>query len=185
MSYYKKIVGNKIFLSPFDKTDIPILTKWMNDPIVASGWGNPYGLINEDKMYEQMQNNQKNGYCFSIITKEEEKLVGYCMIYNFDKVCRSASFGVIIGDEEERNRGYGRDAVNLILEFAFKTLNIHSVYLGVFDFNKVAVDLYTKIGFRVIGTKRENYFLNGKWHNEILMDMLAEEFVSDRFDLDE
>ena len=178
MAYYKKIVGNKVFLSPFDNTDIPVLAKWMNDPVVAAGWGNSYGLINEDKMYEQMKNNQKEGYCFSIITIEG-KLVGYCMIYNFDKVCRSASFGVIIGDVEDRNRGYGKEAVNLILEFSFKTLNIHSIYLSVFDFNKIAIDLYSKIGFRVIGMKRESYFLNGKWHDEILMDMLAEEFVSD------
>lgn len=167
-----------MYLSPCDSKDSTVFTKWMNNSAITDGWGNSFGLIDEEKMVSRLSANQKSEYCFSVVKLEGDQLIGYCILYDFNKICRCASCGILIGEIGEQNKGYGTDALKLLLKFAFKSLNIHSINLGVYDFNKPAIKIYSRLGFQVIGTRRQCYFLNGQWHDEILMDLLCDEYLA-------
>ena len=87
--------------------------------------------------------------------------------------------GIFIGDENYRNKGYGTEAIRLILEFGFKYLNLHSIRLDFLAINERAHKCYLKCGFKDTGKSREQIFLNGKYYDRSHMDILEHEFQGD------
>ena len=83
---------------------------------------------------------------------------------------------IFIGEEENRSKGYGTEALKLLLDYGFNYLNLHSIMLCVMSFNERAIACYKKVGFKEAGRLRENYFLNGKYHDVVYMDILENEF---------
>ena len=71
-------------------------------------------------------------------------------------------FGIFIGDAGYWNKGIGTEAASLCLDFAFNVLNMHTVYLYVYDYNKRAIASYKKIGFKVTGKKGKEGIMPGK-----------------------
>lgn len=99
-------------------------------------------------------------------------------LHGIDPINRSAFLGIVIGEKEYWSRGYGTEAITLILDYGFNILNLHSVGLGVIAFNEQAIACYKKVGFKEAGRKRESKFMFGKPHDVVLMDVLAGEFQS-------
>ena len=86
-----------------------------------------------------------------------------------------AEVGLFIGDEENRNKGYGAEALNLLLDYCFDYLNVNNVMLKVFSFNERAINCYRKLGFKEIGRRRQSYYLKGKFYDQVFMDILKSE----------
>ncbi len=173
--YYKKVVGERLFLSPMDEEDLPIYTKWLNDSSITDNLGMTWNLFTEEKEKKELQNMAKDGYNFAIVRLSDEKLLGSMSILDINHRNRNAQCGLFIGDEEDRSQGYGTEALNLLLSYAFNTLNINNMMLKVFSFNQRAIACYKKVGFREIGRRRKSYFVNGSYHDEIFMDILSNE----------
>ncbi|HET6871520.1 MAG TPA: GNAT family protein, partial [Sporolactobacillaceae bacterium] len=72
-------------------------------------------------------------------------------------------------------KGLGTEAVQLIVEYGFKILNLNNIMLQVFEFNKSAIRSYEKAGFNEFGRRREAYYLNGKYYDDIYMEILAKD----------
>lgn len=88
--------------------------------------------------------------------------------------------GIVIGEKEYWNRGYGSDALRTLLRFAFEELNLHRVFLHVFDFNERAIRCYEKVGFRHEGRLRQARFTEGRYVDELVMAVLREEWEEAR-----
>ena len=84
----------------------------------------------------------------------------------------------MIGEPDARGRGYGTEAMRLLLDYAFTALGLHSVMLLVYEFNPAARRCYEKAGFRESGRRRDARWCNGRFWDEIYMDILADEFES-------
>ena len=84
----------------------------------------------------------------------------------------------MLGNPEYQRKGYGKEAINLILDYGFSFLNLYSVSLTVFEYNEVAYNLYKKVGFKEVGRLRKRVEIMGKRYDEIIMDILKEEFES-------
>ena len=106
-------------------------------------------------------------------------LVGNIGLRDLDWKNRNASLGIVIAESEYWGRGYGSDAVITMLAFAFHEMNLHRVYLSVFDFNERAIRCYEKCGFRHEGRAREVFFRDGRYHDSLLMAILRQEFVNE------
>ena len=117
--------------------------------------------------------------CFDIVTLDNDIVIGTVGLENINFISRSAELGIFIGDEKYRNNGFGKEAINLILEYGFKYLNLHSIYLSLLAINERAHKCYLKCGFKDIGYKREAIFLNGKYYDRLYMDILENEFDGD------
>jgi len=91
-------------------------------------------------------------------------------------------FGIHIGEEECRGKGYGTEATQLMLSYAFETLNLNRVELGVYDFNKQAIHVYEKAGFIREGIKRQDKFVNGRYADALIYGILASEYFSGKMD---
>jgi RimJ/RimL family protein N-acetyltransferase len=83
---------------------------------------------------------------------------------------------IFIAQSQNREHGYGKEAVNLILKFAFNKVNLNKVYLRTSERFKKAIVLYKKIGFIKEGILREHYYTNGVYENKIIYSILKKEF---------
>ena len=75
---------------------------------------------------------------------EDDKLIGNCSIHEIDQLRQCAEVGLFIGDEENRNKGYGKEVLNLLLNYGFDYLNLNNIMLKVFSFNERAINCYKK-----------------------------------------
>ena len=179
MKYFKKLVGDRIYLSPRNSEDIEIFTKWLNDFEVSDYIGRSAMLTSIDAEREYLQNNVNLEATFVIVTLEENKMIGTVSIENINHINRKGTLGIFIGDKEYRDKGYGTEAIKLILEYGFKYLNLNNIKLDLMEFNERAYACYKKCGFKEYGRRRKSNYLNGKYYDTISMDILAEEFEGD------
>jgi len=176
MRYFKKIVGERLYLSPVDSEDVEIYAEWMNDLETTINLTTAPKVISLDKEREVLAEMTKGGCNFAIVRDEDDALLGNCGLLGVDQLQRTAELGIFIGEKEERGKGYGTEALRLLLDYAFNLLNLHSIYLRVRSFNEPAVRSYEKVGFKIIGRRRECVLICGEYYDEIYMDILDHEF---------
>ena len=178
MKYFKKLIGERIYLSPRNCEEVERFTEWLNDFETTDYLGRSsqiYTVENEKKWLEGSIEDKLN-QIFGIVSLENDKLIGNCGIHKINSKNRIATLGIFIGDKEARNKGYGTEAINLLLEYGFKYLNLHSIRLDLISVNDRAHKCYKKCGFKDTGLSRESIFLNGKYYDKLHMDILENEF---------
>ena len=175
--YYKKIVGDKCYLSPVSMDDAPQYTEWLNDPSVSVTMGQLSKVISLEKEKEILHK-LLNEYIFAIIDKETDILIGNTGLHKIDWVNRTAEYGLFIGDKSFWNKGYGTEVNLLMLDYAFSTLNLKHVHLQVLAFNKGAIKSYEKVGYKTVGKLTEFWELAGKRYDMLIMEVLAKDFES-------
>jgi RimJ/RimL family protein N-acetyltransferase len=179
MPYFKKLIGEKCYLSPWDISDAEKCCKWLNDTETMV-YLESFKVFSVEKEREFLENSVKkdNEKIFAVVDIKTNEPVGGCGLHGINYVNRNAEMGIFIGEKENWGKGYGEDAVNLILDFGFNVLNLNMVWLGVHNFNKRGIRCYEKCGFKHAGKFREAYFFGGEYHDTIIMDILASEFKS-------
>lgn len=180
MQFFKKIIGTKCYLSPISEQDAEKWASWFNDLEVTIPLGDeayiPTNVNKERKNITDLL--QSNVHVFSIVDLKSDELIGRCMLFSIDKINRHAMFGIVIGEKSHWNKGYGQDATKQILDYGFNLLNLNNIMLGVFSYNKAAINCYKKVGFKEIGGRRQAKIIGGKHYDIIFMDILADEFTS-------
>lgn len=177
MKYFPKIVGENIYLSPMNVDDAEIYVRWLNDFKVTDGTGSSTRVLNLKAEQEWIANALSSGaYQFAIVRLSDDKLLGNCGIESMRTPSMNAEVGLFIGDSENRERGYGTEALQLLLSYGFFYLNLNNIMLKVFSFNERAIHVYEKVGFKEIGRRRKSYYLNGAYYDDVFMDILKEEF---------
>lgn len=180
MKYFKKLVGENIYLSPRNSEDVENFTQWLNDfetTDYLDRSGNVMTLEAEKKYLEESATSSDIG--FAIVTLEEDKMIGTVSLEQINNINRTATLGIFIGDKLQRNKGFGTEAIKLILDYGFHYLNLHNIQLNLMEFNEKALRCYQKCGFKEYGRRRKCKFVNGKYYDSIFMDILAEEFAED------
>ena len=179
--YYKKLVGEHIYLSPVCVEDAEKYTRWLNDFETTDYIGQStkiYTIENERRFLENCSEN-KNSVTLGIVKLDDDKLIGNCGLKDINTVGRTAILGIFIGEKEERSKGYGTETIKLLLDYGFNYLNLHEISLDVYSFNKRAIRCYEKAGFKEYGRRRECEYINGKYYDVISMDILKSEFSGD------
>ncbi len=178
MKYFKKLVGDRIYLSPMNSEDIELFVKWLNDFEITDYLGRSGNsiTINDERDYLENKRSSNDAVQFSIVTLEEDKLLGTVSLERIDNINRCATLGIFIGEKDYFSNGYGTEAIKLILDYGFNYLNLHSINLNVMDFNPRAIRCYEKCGFKEYGRRRKCKFINGKYYDSVCMDILKEEF---------
>ncbi len=176
MKYFKKLVGRRIYLSPMNVEDAETYVRWLSDPAVSDNLGSTSHVIALSGEKDWITQNAGKPL-LAIVKLDNDELIGNCGIQSIDQVRQCAEVGLFIGDEKNRGQGYGGEVLQLLLDYGFGCLNLHNIMLRVFAFNERAIACYKKAGFREIGRRRQAYFLHGKYHDEIFMDVLREEHI--------
>ena len=182
MKYFKKLLGDRIYLSPLaaDEEEIELFAKWLNDFETSDyiGRSNAITTFEAEKEFLTKKALNNKDIQLAIVTIDENKFIGTVSLENIDYINRTAILGIFIGDEENRNKGYGTEAIRLILDFGFNYINLNNIKLDLMEFNQRAYKCYQKCGFKEYGRRRKCRFINGKYYDKIEMDVLAEEFTN-------
>jgi RimJ/RimL family protein N-acetyltransferase len=173
--YFKKMIGNKCYLSPIDTNDVEKYVGWFNDLQIAENltfYSKVINVENEKPFLEKLSKEHN----YSIIDKNTDELIGTCGFVELDNLNQTAEIAILIGDKNYWNKGYGSEALSLLLDYGFKSLNIHNIMLSVYSFNKRAIKLYEKVGFKIIGKRRDALKRGQETYDIIFMDILDKEF---------
>ncbi len=108
---------------------------------------------------------------FGIRLLEGGSLIGTCQLHAIDPIHRTAELQIRIAPSHH-GQGYGTEAVGLLLDHAFKDLNLHRVQLHVFATNARAIRVYEKAGFAREGVLLEAAYIDGKYVDVVVMGVL-------------
>ena len=180
MNYIPKLVGEKVYLSPMTDDVMEMWAIWVNDLTTGIKLDQAHIMLTPKKSKEEFTelNKKTTTQVLTIVDKKTHTPIGAC---GFDKIHptnRSADFFIVIGEPDFRNKGYGKEAAILTLDYGFNILNLNSIWLGVYSFNKNALAMYERIGFKQAGVLREAIYVAGKYYDVILMDIVESEFES-------
>ena len=178
MPHVKRYVGQKCYLATPIPEDAEKWRLWDNDlevvlPASTSGCRTPAtALYTNDGIPKDVPT-----HFFTIVDLDTNEAIGWCKLDHVHPINRRGDISILIGDPGYRGRGYGQEAVRLLLDVAFNLVNLESVELGVFAFNKHAIACYEKVGFREVGRLRSARIVGGTAHDVVMMDILGSEFV--------
>lgn len=177
-----KAYGERIVLREYRKEDLPYIHEWVNNPKITdmlSDFIFPHTLNRTENFLEAMLKTTENDLCgFVIAYKDTEEYLGQIDFIKIDWKNRRALMGMIIGKEEYHNKGYGTEAMKLLLEYGFNRLGLNKVELEVRAYNKKALRCYEKCGFKVEGVFRQDFFIHGEFTDTIRMGILKTEWNS-------
>lgn len=176
------IRGNNIVLKALSERDV-----------LESGW---YGWFNSEEATEFVQQryfpntlqkqlefyrsgiaNSSTKIQLGIVPNGTNTIVGVVSLSGIDFLNRKAEFGIMIGDNAARGKGYGTEACRLIVTHAFKRLSLNKIYLGVHAEHTAAIHSYEKVGFVQEGRLREDILMNGRYVDTVIMSLLAKDFI--------
>lgn len=150
--------------------------EWMNDEEIAP-------FINRQDRIQQRESmgewaNKKRDFSdkvFNIVTKYGT-LIGNCDI-KIDERNITGRIGIVIGEKDERNKGYGTEAIKMLLNFGFNECNLHRMDLTLNSENERALKCYKKCGLKVVGTFHEDHFCNGHFVDTLYMEILKDDYL--------
>lgn len=173
------LIGKKVKLRGYKEEDVKLAYEYMNDSevILNLTTGIPYPMTLEmEKHWFESQKEMKSTYNFAIETLDEGIYIGGCGVNKLDLKNGVAIIGIFLGRDDYRGKGYGTDAMSVLLDFIFNQINVNKVQLSVFSFNERALKSYKKNGFVEEGRIRQRIFRNGEYQDEIIMGILREEY---------
>ena len=166
-----------VILTALRNGDSQILFEWINNRelVLSNDNYNPVHENNHQAWFGKITN-KPDLRIFAIRKKETNELIGTCQLYNIDLVNRSAELQIRIGNSLNQGKGYGSQAIKLLIEYGFNDLGLERIYLHVFGNNEKALRTYMKLNFIIEGKLRKAAYLNGKFHDIIVMSLLREDW---------
>ncbi len=165
-----------VFLRSVKKEDSMILFEWINKRslIILNSHFHSISESEHENWFNKITPRRNDLVFFMIEAREERKVIGSCQLFNIHPVFRNAELQIRIGDEKFHGQGFGSEAVRQLVEFGFKDLNLHRIYLNVFSDNHRAIRAYEKCGFIKEGLLRKAAFISGNWVDVAVMGILRD-----------
>lgn len=152
-----KFSGKLVRLAALDIDKEPELwARWNRDSEYQQllDWG-PSKIYSTSQIKEWLEKGGSRSCCFSIHSLEDDKIIGFIDLDGLNWSSGDGWIGIGIGERDYWGKGYGTDAIRILLRYAFEDLNLNRVSLNVFEYNERAIKSYEKIGFQVEGRQRQ------------------------------
>ncbi|MCF8009359.1 MAG: GNAT family N-acetyltransferase [Halanaerobiales bacterium] len=177
--------GNKIMLREYKQDDLNNIMAWINDPETVKFLSDTF-LYPQSKSQVQGfldQAMSKDWKGFVISDRETGDYIGQIDYIKIDHKNRYGEIALVIGDPNNRSKGIGREAMELMINFGFEQLNLNRIELSCYDYNKRAIKLYKNLGFKEEGVRRKRRYYNNKYNDELKFSLLREEWKEINDDL--
>ena len=177
------LIGEYVRLRSITRQDLPRLCEFNNDLVVELAGGGdppiPQSLERLQAEYDQdAAKGGRDGTRFAI--EANGQFIGQCALFNTNHTAQTCELGITIGDKAYWGQGYGRDALRLLLEYAFRYQNYRKVWLQVHAKNERAVRAYQSCGFVIEGRQREQVWSDGAYDDLLLMGVLRHDWLKAR-----
>lgn len=171
--------GKQVLLRALERDDLALLHTFNNDLAVELAGGGdapvPQSLARLEAEFEQkVSGGGRNGSDFAI--EADGNFIGICALFNEDNLAKTTELGITVGNKLYWGKGYGREAVQLLADYAFRYQNFRKVWLMVHGNNERAIKAYQKVGFVEEGRLREHVYSNGEYVDLIYMGILRRDW---------
>jgi RimJ/RimL family protein N-acetyltransferase len=169
--------GRLVDLAALRDEDSPLLYEWINDRdlVTHSAPFREVSRAEHEEWFDAVRRRQDTRI-FGIRQLEGDRLVGSCQLHSIHTVHRSAELQLRIGAGDARGRGIGTEATRLLLQYGFEQLELHRIYLYVFESNEAARRLYKRAGFRTEGVLKEAARIEDSWRDVLVLAVLRSEY---------
>lgn len=181
------LVGERVKLREFRRSDVAAVQAWVNDPAVnrfMSFWVRPQSEAETVAFVESRLKQDPAGSIDLVITLKDDPeatYIGSCGLYP-DLRHRHATLGIVIGRPDLHGQGIGRDAIRTMLEYGFNFLGLNKVTLTLDEGNESGARCYQACGFREEGRVRERLFHDGRFWDEVYMGITRAEYLAQNGD---
>jgi RimJ/RimL family protein N-acetyltransferase len=178
------LAGERVRLRGVRDEDLPALARWEMDPgrlITLSNWVAPPSQAAARERVAKRNANDEEDLGFAIETLGDPPVLAgrIWMSAAGPRKERCAAVGIALG-REHTGRGYGTDAMRIIVGYGFREMGLHRIQLGVASFNSAGIRAYQKAGFTEEGRQRESVLHDGRWYDSVLMSILDHEWAARR-----
>ncbi len=167
--------NDKIVLRAPELTDLDLLFNWENQTKLwyLSNTLLPFSRFDLEQFILQGNHDiyADKQFRYMITHKSTNEVIGCIDIFDFDAHNERAGLGILI-DEKYRNKGWASESLELIINYAFNYLKLHQLYCNILSSNKESLNLFKKKHFSEIGVKRDWVFIESKYHDEILLQLI-------------
>lgn len=174
------LLGSRIILREYQWEDLPHIREWVNDKEITNNLHDVFlfpNTVHETESFLRMMIEGSSGSKgFIISVKDSLSYIGQIDLHKIDYKNRNAVLGIVIGKKEFMGKGYGSEAIQLLLQFVFHTLNLERLELEVYAYNERAYNCYIKCGFKEEGRLRNKLFRDGRYWDVIVMSILKDEY---------
>jgi RimJ/RimL family protein N-acetyltransferase len=174
----RKLEGATVELRRHTRANYGLYAAWYGDPEIwhLTSWApSPLNRAAVEKLFDDRELSPVDD-SFAIHVKDEDEPVGVISLMNISDANESAELSVIVGHPDDRHQGYGTEAIELLLRYAFEELGLNRVGLSAFDFNDEAIAAYEKLGFAIEGRYRQAIKRKSRFHDAILMSIMKREW---------
>ncbi|CAM2799347.1 GNAT family N-acetyltransferase [Paenibacillus taichungensis] len=167
----------RIYLRPFESTDVDIYFPGLFDAEMRrlTGTQNSFTRTQVERYIENAAQDDSR-LMLLIALQENDQVIGEIALMDLHTKNLSAHIRIAIDHTEHQGKGYGSEALLLMLDYGFGICNLHRIELEVYAFNQRAIRTYEKLGFQREGVRREALYYNHQYHDAIQMSMLENEF---------
>ncbi len=165
-----RIDGEKIYLTPISDEDLADFVRWRNSQLVRERYiYRGEFTIEGQKAWIKSHVDTGEAIQYIIWDKQDDKRIGCVYIQDIDNVNHKGEYGIFIGEEDYLGGGRGREAAELIVDYAFSHLSMHKIYLRVLSDNIRAYKSYEHAGFVKEGLFHDDVCIDGLYHDVIFM----------------
>jgi len=171
--------GERLYLRPLEEEDLPRCQRWINEPEVRSFLLTPFPMDvrAERTFFEGLdRSTPRKEMIFAIVLKDGDRHIGNTGLHAIDWVARFGTTGTFIGEPSDRGQGYGPEAKALVLAYCFNTLGLRRLESSVLSHNTRSQRYLEKTGHREVGRWHAKFLRGGRWVDEILLEITAEEW---------
>jgi RimJ/RimL family protein N-acetyltransferase len=175
------LVGERVRLRSVLEDDLPTLAQWEMDlgrtVMLLERVAPPSEAAARERL-AKWSTNEGDDLGFTIVALDgPQPLVGHIIVFGIRAKDRLATIGIALG-REYTGRGYGTDAMRVIVGYGFRELGLHRIQLSVAPFNPAGIRAYEKAGFVEEGRRRESVWHDGRWYDEVQMSILDHEWAA-------
>lgn len=168
--------GKSIYLRALEPNDLEFLYAMENNESIweVSNTQTPYSrfLIRQYLKNAHQDIYEAKQLRLAICRQQDFPALGLIDLFDFDPKNNRAGLGIVIQNEEDRSSGAGGEALDLIIKYAFRQLNLNQLYANIGEDNSASLALFTKFGFQKIGIKKQWNLVDGKYKDEILFQLI-------------
>lgn len=169
--------GERVVLRAMRSEDVAILNEYWSDLEMAARSTNkiprPFSVDETKALYDELS---KMDDLIKFVIEVDGEVVGDCSLHSIDKHNRTCDVGISLG-RPHWAKGYGQDALKTLVDYAFKHNNMHRVGLEALATDPRAVGCYRKVGFVEEGRLRQRDWMDGEYHDVLVMSILDEEWT--------
>lgn len=167
--------GNLVYLRALEPEDLIYVYNTENDTSIwdVSHTQTPYSHY---VLKQYLEESHKDIYEVKqlrlVICNLQHTVVGFIDLFDFDPQHKRAGVGLVINDAENRGKGYGKDALQVLIKYCFAALNLNQIYCNITEGNDASIRLFKGCNFEYIGCKKNWNFTEGQFKNEHMFQLI-------------